>query len=161
MTTLIIFSIVALIALGFFIAGIVIAVKTLVHEARAQSTTHSEHRYAGFWKRVLAAIIDSVIVGIASIVLYMAIGRAATLAGWCYYIFMESSQYQATLGKMIVGIKVTDIHGNRISPMRSAGRYFAKILSSLTFFVGYIMIAFTHRKQGLHDMLADTLVINK
>ncbi len=161
MTTLIIFSTIFLIALGFFIAGIVIAIKTLVRETHSQEHGHLSHGYAGFWKRFLASILDSIIVFIVVILLYMAVGRIASLAGWAYYIFMESSHYQATLGKMIVGIKVTDVHGNRISPKRSAARYFSKTLSSFAFMIGYIMIAFTHRKQGLHDMLADTLVVNK
>lgn len=157
----VLFPIIILAALALFIAGIVIAIKTLVREANAQEHVHAAHGYAGFWKRVLAALIDSVIVFLGTMVLYLAVGRIATLAAWFYYILMESSQYQATLGKMIVGIKVTDIHGNRISMARSTGRYFAKILSGMSFLAGYVMVAFTRRKQGLHDMLADVLVVNK
>jgi uncharacterized RDD family membrane protein YckC len=71
---------------------------------------------------------------------------------------MESSSYQATLGKMIFGMKVTDLYGNRISFARATGRHFAKILSGMILGIGFIMVAFTERKQGLHDLLAGTLV---
>ena len=80
---------------------------------------------------------------------------------WVYYAIMESSKYQSTLGKAVLGIKVTDLKGNRISFGRASGRFFAKIISSLTLGVGYIMIAFTEKKQGLHDMIAECLVVKK
>jgi uncharacterized RDD family membrane protein YckC len=77
---------------------------------------------------------------------------------WLYEAFMESSSYQATLGKMIFGMKVTDLNGNRISFERATGRHFAKWLSAMVLGIGYIMVGFTERKQGLHDLLAGTLV---
>jgi uncharacterized RDD family membrane protein YckC len=78
---------------------------------------------------------------------------------WLYEAFMESSSYQATLGKMIFGMKVTDLDGKRISFERATGRHFAKWLSTMILFIGYIMVGFTERKQGLHDLLAGTLVL--
>jgi uncharacterized RDD family membrane protein YckC len=77
---------------------------------------------------------------------------------WLYEAFMESSSYQATLGKMIFGMKVTDLAGNRISFERATGRHFAKWLSAMILLIGYIMVGLTERKQGLHDLLAGTLV---
>jgi uncharacterized RDD family membrane protein YckC len=77
---------------------------------------------------------------------------------WLYEAFMESSSYQATLGKMILGMKVTDLSGNRISFGRATGRHFAKWISGMILCIGYIMVGFTERKQGLHDLLAGTLV---
>jgi uncharacterized RDD family membrane protein YckC len=77
---------------------------------------------------------------------------------WLYEALMESSSYQATLGKMIFGMKVTDLGGNRISFERATGRHFAKILSAMILGIGYIMVGVTERKQGLHDLLAGTLV---
>ena len=79
-------------------------------------------------------------------------------AGWLYEALMESSSYQATLGKMIFGMKVTDLYGNRIDFARATGRHFAKIISGLALCIGFIMVGFTERKQGLHDMIAGTLV---
>lgn len=79
-------------------------------------------------------------------------------ASWLYEAFMESSSYQATLGKMIFGMKVTDLYGNRIDFVRATGRHFAKYLSWIILGIGFIMVGFTERKQGLHDMLAGTLV---
>lgn len=83
----------------------------------------------------------------------------AVTISWLYYALMESSQRQATLGKLAAGIKVTDVNGNRISFLQATGRYFAKILSGLMFGIGYLMIIFTEKKQGLHDILAGTLVV--
>jgi len=79
-------------------------------------------------------------------------------AFWIYEAAMESSSKQATLGKMALGLKVTDEQGGRISFARATGRYFAKIISGMILFIGYIMAGFTARKQALHDMIAGTLV---
>ena len=83
----------------------------------------------------------------------------ATAGGFLYFALMESSTNQATVGKMALGIKVTDLEGNRISFGRALGRTFAKILSGLIIFIGYIIAAFTEKKQALHDMIAGTLVV--
>ncbi len=80
---------------------------------------------------------------------------------WLYFSLMESSKYQATLGKMAVSVKVTDLEGNRICFARATGRYFGKILSGMILMIGYIMAGFTQKKQALHDMLANTLVIRE
>ena len=139
--------------------------------------------YGGFWIRVVAAIIDAIILqvvvspvrfifgglglaGMMSGVPHIGLGIlgggvtfvALVFASWLYEAFMESSSYQATIGKMIFGMKVTDLYGNRISFERATGRYFAKWLSKIILGIGYIMVGFTERKQGLHDLLAGTLV---
>lgn len=81
------------------------------------------------------------------------------IAAIAYYAVMESSQYQATLGKMALGLKVVDMQGRRISLGRAVGRLFAKILSTIPCDIGFIMAAFTEKKQALHDMIAGTLVV--
>ena len=94
-------------------------------------------------------------------------GRAAALslisiaAYWLYYALLESSPSRATLGKMALGIVVTDLQGGRISFGRATGRHFAKYLSSLILMIGYLMAGFTRQKQALHDILAGTLVVIK
>ena len=80
------------------------------------------------------------------------------LLNWLYFALMESSSKGATLGKMAIGIRVTDLQGRRISFGRATGRYFAKLFSSLIFGLGYLMAAFTQQKQALHDMVAACLV---
>lgn len=141
-------------------------------------------RYGGFWIRVVAAIIDAIIVRVVISPITIMFGGMSWLAGtgggiphagiallgggltfllavaggWLYEAFLESSSYQATLGKMIFGMKVTDLQGHRISFARATGRHFAKILSAMILFIGFIMVGFSERKQGLHDMLAGTLV---
>ena len=131
--------------------------------------------YAGFWRRLLAYIIDGFILGAAGWVLFVIAGSVflvfgpAEVAicvltwplGWLYFALMESSKYQGTLGKMALGIIVTDMEGRRISFGRATGRYFAKIISAIIIYIGFLMIAFTERKQGLHDMIADCLVVMK
>jgi uncharacterized RDD family membrane protein YckC len=84
------------------------------------------------------------------------------IGGWLYYALMESSSWQATLGKKALSLRVTDLAGRQISFGRASGRHFAKIISSLIpFFIGYIMAGFTEKKQALHDMIASCLVIRK
>ena len=80
---------------------------------------------------------------------------------WLYFSLMESSSWQATLGKKALGLYVTDLEGNRITFARATGRYFAKLISSLTLLIGYIMAGFTEKKQALHDMIAGCLVMRK
>lgn len=137
---------------------------------------------AGFWRRWGAYILDSIIlsIGLFVIVLLLAIPIAASGVGdgdeivlfllyvpfafgvtALYYALQESSSYQATLGKRALGIKVTDLHGNRISRSRAFARWFAAALSYLTLYIGYLIAAFTDRKQALHDFFADTLVVDR
>ncbi len=137
--------------------------------------------YAGFWLRVVAYIIDAIIVGIVGFVIGMIFGVGAVSTGTdisdptgggnmllnlisiaigvAYFAGMESSSWQATVGKKALGLVVTDLNGQRISLGRAIGRYFGKILSALILLIGFIMVAFTERKQGLHDMIAGTLVL--
>jgi uncharacterized RDD family membrane protein YckC len=131
-----------------------------------RSFAGADTRYAGFWKRFVAYLIDGIILGIVGAILTSqmdeaAAGTVTTILGWLYFAGMESSSRQATLGKSVLGIYVTDIDGNRISFLRATGRYFAKILSGLILGIGYIMAAFTARKQALHDMIASTLVLDR
>jgi len=80
--------------------------------------------------------------------------------GVLYFTVCESSAWQGTLGKLALGIRVTDMEGRRISFPRALGRYFAKFLSAIILGVGFLMVAWTQRKQGLHDMVCGTLVLN-
>ncbi len=83
----------------------------------------------------------------------------AILIALVYYPVQECSAAQATFGKRLFNLVVTDTQCQRISFWRALGRYVAKILSSMTLGIGYVMAGFTVRKQALHDMLADTLVL--
>ncbi|MDZ5470583.1 RDD family protein [Bacillus sp. 31A1R] len=78
-----------------------------------------------------------------------------------YYAGLHASKWQGTVGKKLLGIKVTDLHGNRISFWRGLGRYAAMGFLSGIFMIGFIMAAFTEKKQALHDMIAGTLVVKK
>jgi len=119
--------------------------------------------YGGFWIRVLAALIDGVVVGFVIVpVATVSLGFAplvTIVAYWLYFALMESSARQASLGKMALNLRVTDLEGRRISFERASIRHFAQYLSGLILCIGYIMVGFTPKKQGLHDMIAGTLVI--
>jgi len=134
--------------------------------------------YSGFWRRVAASLIDSVILGVVGAILGIVLGLAMVsggtddtevveltgnvvglFLGWLYYALMESSSKQATIGKMVMGIKVTDLEGNQISFARASGRHFGKIISSLILAIGYLMMLWTEKKQTLHDKMAGCLVV--
>lgn len=146
-----------------------------------QNTTFS---YAGFWKRFAAFIIDMFILSIGNFFIgfifgipYDVLTGKAEFAGfvddyilhfilsilfvWIYQAVMESSIKQATIGKMALGIIVTDLSGKRVSFGKASGRYFGQILSGFILGIGFLMITFTARKQGLHDKMAGCLVVNK
>lgn len=143
--------------------------------------------YAGFGQRFVALIIDSLILGLAGFILGAVVGgiiglilglmgvdleAIQTIAGvvgyilgitlnWLYYTILESSKWQATFGKKALNLVVTDLSGNKITFGRANGRYWGKFISTLTLFIGYLMVIFTEKHQALHDMIADTLVVNK
>src|SRR5437667_9928015 len=150
----------------------------------AYATPAPTAQYGGFWMRFVAVLIDGILVGIVvwpvSAMIALAIGFSggavsmptigvhlvrgivglafSACANWIYEAALESSSKQATVGKMALGLKVTDLEGRRISFARATGRHFAKIISGLILLIGYIMAGFTERKQALHDMIAGTLV---
>lgn len=84
------------------------------------------------------------------------------VVSWLYFAYMESSVHQGTLGKMALGLFVTDAQGQRVTFARATGRFFAKFITGLIpFFIGYIMAGFTEKRQALHDMIAGCLVLKK
>jgi uncharacterized RDD family membrane protein YckC len=128
--------------------------------------------YAGFWRRAVAYVIDYFLVTFAVVIaLALLAGRSSALAplylpllmavGCLYYALMESSSSQATLGKRAVGIKVTDLYGERIGFGRALGRVFAHLCSSIILGIGFVMAVFTDRRQTLHDKIAGTLVVRR
>ncbi|HWB62034.1 MAG TPA: RDD family protein [Chitinophagales bacterium] len=78
-----------------------------------------------------------------------------------YYAIMESSSYHATLGKIVFGLKVVDKNNNPVDFSKALLRNLSKILSGLVLGIGYVMIIFDERKQGLHDKIADTFVVRQ
>ena len=83
------------------------------------------------------------------------------VASWVYFAGLESSAWQATVGKKLLGMQVTDTSGERINFIKATVRYLSKFLSSFFLMIGFIMVAFTAKKQGLHDFIAGTVVINR
>lgn len=99
---------------------------------------------------------ELIITIVSSVFVYIAL---AFVGQWLYEALLTSSSWQGTIGKKILRLKVVDEAGNRIGFGRATGRFFAKILSSMFMCIGFIMIGFTERKTGLHDMLAGTRVL--
>ncbi len=143
--------------------------------------------YAGVWARFVASFVDGIILGIANFAMQFGLGIVmaammpqgrgepnpiiillALLAWiiqvvvmWLYYALQECGEHQATFGKRAMGIIVTDLDGQRLTFGRATGRHFAKIPSSIICMIGYIMAAFTEKKQALHDMIAGALVVRR
>ncbi|MBP2666185.1 MAG: putative rane protein YckC, family [Firmicutes bacterium] len=126
-------------------------------------------RYAGFWIRLLAYILDAIVLGaitypLVRVLSSMGIGDSSSnilsiAISWMYFAVFESSEWMASPGKKVLGLIVTDEQGMKISIGRATRRYLAKIVSGLILGIGFIMIAFTARKQGLHDKIFHTLVL--
>jgi uncharacterized RDD family membrane protein YckC len=154
-------------------------------------------QYAGFWLRVVAYLIDSIVVSVGFMALFIpfaimtgltavlgnihpgedprdvgavlggtfflglfTVVSLAFLGGWLYHAKMESSSWQATLGKKALNLRVTDMYGARISFARASGRHFAKLITGMIpLGIGFIMAGFTERRQALHDMIASCLVL--
>lgn len=140
-----------------------------------------EVRYAGFWKRLLAFVVD---LGVTSLIFFalaiilpillgprlgvprgsviLAAGTVAWLAvTWLYWALMESSSKQGTVGKDLVGIMVTDAEGNRMSFGKATVRHFAKVVSALPALAGFVMAGFTAKKEALHDLITGSRVVVK
>ena len=118
--------------------------------------------YGGFWVRVGATFVDTLIVGVPLYLLVRTFGHLALVflvLVWLYSPLMESSRSQATIGKIVFSLIVTDTSYRRISFGRAVARYFAKVLSGLPLYLGYGLVAFTPQKRALHDYIAGTLVL--
>jgi uncharacterized RDD family membrane protein YckC len=152
----------------------------------AQGAAPTRQVYAGFWLRAVAFLIDTIILSFTFAMasslspspliifpdpnaqLWMAIPQL-TVAGflflflmmWMYYAAFEASAWQATPGKRVMKLYVTDLSGHPVTFGRASMRYFGRKISELTFLVGYILAGFTERKQALHDLIAGCLVLRR
>jgi len=147
--------------------------------------------YAGFWLRFVAWTIDRIVLQVAGSIITLPFAASVGIRElmrthpsspedfiplfenmrkffliilvleWLYYALLESSAWQATLGKKALGLEVTDLTGARVTFGRATGRYFARYISFFTIGIGYIMAGLTAKKQALHDMIAGALVIRK
>jgi uncharacterized RDD family membrane protein YckC len=117
----------------------------------------------GYFRTILEGMNGEDATFPAALLSIMLLAVAVSLvATWLYFAWMESSQYQGTLGKMALGLTVTDLQGRRVTFARASGRFFAKIITGLIpLAIGYIMAGFTEKKQALHDMIASCLVLRK
>jgi uncharacterized RDD family membrane protein YckC len=152
--------------------------------------------YAGFWLRLVAIIIDGIILSISSWIIIgpilatmgiasglsfmdlqnlddpsmiiptiMAMFGIAWIVGMVidilYHSLMESSKFQGSIGKMALGLIVTDLNGQKLDFSKALVRNICKLISRFICFIGYIIAGFTEKKQALHDIIAGTLVMKK
>jgi uncharacterized RDD family membrane protein YckC len=133
-------------------------------------------QYGGFWARFVALVLDNAIVFFILLAVLLSMGAAMVAVGmddlmgvlawlvmglvsFLYWPVLESSRWQATFGKRIMGLEVTDLDGNRIGFLRAFLRSIAKVISGVPFGIGFLIAAFTARKQALHDIIVKTLVV--
>jgi uncharacterized RDD family membrane protein YckC len=134
--------------------------------------------YATFWERFAAAFIDGIILMVINFFISFLFGGthfageivgvtynlggslAQLIAGWLYCAILESSFRQATFGKRAMGIKVTNMVGERISFLQATGRHFGKYISLIILLIGYFMMLWDSKRQTLHDKMAGTLIVN-
>ncbi|MBK7109749.1 MAG: RDD family protein [Chitinophagales bacterium] len=128
--------------------------------------------YAGFLSRFVAYIIDMLMIGIARSILALIFGFSlfhpsmgiiwfGSIFGLLYFIIMEGSKYQATVGKLLMRIKVVNLQGGRITLSESIIRNLSKILSAIFLLIGFLMVLLDDRKRALHDRIAGTFVIEE
>ena len=118
--------------------------------------------YAGFWQRFLAGIIDSIILIVIEVILIFIpiIGWILSLfVTWLYFGIQHSSTKQATFGMRALDIKITNENHGKIGFWRATGNFYLTVISALVVFIGFLMIAFTSRKQGFHNLISRTLCI--
>ena len=140
-----------------------------------------QYEYAGFWIRFIAIIIDAILLAlirwpVAFILgdamgyhyntsfVHVNINLAGTVSfaiGIAYFVLMETSEKQATIGKMVFGLKVIDQDGKRLNASKALIRYLSKFVSAIILLIGFIMAGFDSKKQALHDKIAGTFVVYK
>jgi uncharacterized RDD family membrane protein YckC len=146
-------------------------------EARMSANVTSIVHYAGFWRRLAAVVLDTVVLWFPAATFRVLIGvdpfvnfdiqsgsawtgiLGEYVIGWFYAAFLIASPLRGTLGLQVMDLEVTDLHGRRISFARATWRYWAQLLSLLTFGVGYLMQLATPRRQTLHDLVSGTVVV--
>lgn len=145
--------------------------------ARCTRCGYTATKYGGFLRRFCAYLIDTIVIGIIyAIFALFALGSMSmdssgismvvilivvVIIMLIYFPIFESSQYQGTPGKIALGLKVVDENFVKISVGKAVIRYLGRIVCGLTLSIGYLLILFTDKKQGLHDKIAGTFVIHK
>src|ERR1051325_3139389 len=136
----------AVITIGAFVIAIPMVFLTGLGTLLSQIHPQEDLNDAGFW----------LIMGV--IFLFATVSLVVT---WLYHALMESSEWQATVGKKALDLVVTDMAGRRVSFWRATGRHFAKIVSNMIYPFGHIMAGFAAQKQALHDMIAGCLILRR
>ncbi len=123
-------------------------------------------KFAGFWKRLIAVCVDGIIlliiVSIIALTFHIPLKSGINfLVLLVYNVLLETSQWQGTIGKLVLGIRVADVNGNRLTLKNSFIRNLAKIVSAISFYTGYTRILAPYWRQTIHDSLAEAIVVTK
>ena len=150
-----------IITLIFLIYFLPIILCLLLIKKKNYKKLSKKQKYAGFWSRLAAGIIDLIILIVVGFILSFIFGPLIIildiLISWLYFVVLQSSKKRSTFGMRACGIKIHDEQLGRLSFWRLTGRYFVTWVSAIFLFIGFIMIAFHPRKQGLHDIIARTI----
>lgn len=130
-----------------FIIVPILAVAGFSFASGIQNGDISEAEAVGMVATIMATMGTTILIG--------------AIIGILYYVFMETSKFQGTVGKIALGLKVTDLNGEKLDFSKALIRNLGKIVSGMILYIGYIMAGFTEKKQALHDMIASTLVVKK
>ncbi len=119
---------------------------------------------AGFWRRFAALLIDGLLVGIITGILYAVFKGAGyalgILIGIAYYTYFEGGPAGAGFGKRALGIRVIDFNGGGpIGYGRGFIRYIGRIVSAIVFYLGYLWMLWDKEKQCWHDKFASCVVV--
>jgi uncharacterized RDD family membrane protein YckC len=139
--------------------------------------------YAKFWSRFWATVIDAILISIVDRIISNIMGYGTTttytrnnysyqvsqvsvnlsfsIVAYLYYSIMESSAWQATLGKRFMQLEVTNMEGGKLTFVQATIRFWSKLISIIILFIGYFMNIWDPKGQTLHDKLANALVIKK
>ncbi len=133
-------------------------------------------QYAGFWRRLAAIVLDQVFTTLlfSALLLIVMTGKneslslnpsivdwSAVVFVWLYHSLQESSAKQATWGKRVMGLVVSDMEGKRLGFVHATGRFLAHFLSWASFCIGFLVALVTPRRQALHDLVARTVVMHR
>tara|TARA_B100000963_G_C22574756_1_gene647828 strand:+ start:780 stop:1262 length:483 start_codon:yes stop_codon:yes gene_type:complete len=147
--------------LVFFIYFLPIILCLILIKKKNYKKLTKKQYFAGFWSRLAAGIIDLIILIVVGFILSFIVGPLIIildiLISWLYFVILQSSKKRATFGMQACGIKIHDEQLGRLSFWRLSGRYFATWVSAIILFIGFFMIGFHPRKQGLHDIIARTI----
>ncbi|MFA6280565.1 MAG: RDD family protein [Bdellovibrionales bacterium] len=159
--------------------------QTIIPPTEPQDVPVIEGNLGSLLARFVALVIDMLIIKVVFFIIFIPLGLVASIgtflimpmplfffggvglsfvatsvvAAWLYFAVQESSARGATIGKRIMGLRVVDENGRRLTFSLATLRYAVKIISMIPMMLGFFLAFFTSKRQALHDLIANTVVI--